>query len=65
MAEARRRLLHTEELIEIIAERVGYADVTHFIRMFRRHHDDLTPAAWRRAHSAGALVEKPSQKPNE
>jgi AraC family transcriptional activator of pobA len=60
MAEARRRLLHTEELIEIIAERVGYADVTHFIRMFRRHHDDLTPAAWRRAHSAGALVEEPS-----
>jgi AraC family transcriptional regulator, transcriptional activator of pobA len=52
MTEARRRLLHTEEQVEIIADRVGYADVTHFIRMFKRHHDGLTPAAWRRAHSA-------------
>lgn len=46
MAEARRLLLHSDELIEIIAERVGYADSTHFIRMFRREHG-VTPAAWR------------------
>lgn len=46
MAEARRRLLHSDERVEIVAERVGYADPTHFIRMFRRHHG-LTPAAWR------------------
>ena len=48
MAEARSRLVHTDELVEIVAERVGYADVTHFIRMFRRGHG-ATPAAWRSA----------------
>ncbi|MDY7226307.1 AraC family transcriptional regulator [Hyalangium rubrum] len=47
MAEARRRLRGTDERVDIIAERVGYADVTHFIRLFRRVHG-LTPAAWRR-----------------
>jgi AraC-like DNA-binding protein len=50
MAEARRRLRHSDEQVEIIAERVGYADPTHFIRVFRRHHG-LTPAAWRRHHA--------------
>ena len=49
MAEARRLLLHSTEKIERVAERVGYADVTHFIRMFRRHHG-ATPAAWRALH---------------
>ncbi len=48
MAEARRRLLHSDERVETIAERVGYADPTHFIRMFRRAHG-VTPAAWRAA----------------
>jgi AraC family transcriptional activator of pobA len=48
MAEARRRLLHSDERVDIIAERVGYADATHFIRMFRREHG-ATPAAWRAA----------------
>lgn len=52
MAEARRLLLHSDEMIDIIAERVGYADSTHFIRMFRREHD-ATPAAWRAAHTRG------------
>ncbi|WP_394848512.1 AraC family transcriptional regulator [Pendulispora brunnea] len=46
MAEARRMLLHSDEMVDIIAERVGYADPTHFIRMFRRAHG-TTPAAWR------------------
>ena len=46
MAEARRLLLHSGERIDIIAERVGYADPTHFIRIFRREHG-ATPAAWR------------------
>jgi AraC family transcriptional regulator, transcriptional activator of pobA len=48
MAEARRLLRHSEENSEAIAERVGYADSTHFIRMFKRHHG-TTPAAWRRS----------------
>ncbi|PTL75318.1 AraC family transcriptional regulator [Vitiosangium sp. GDMCC 1.1324] len=51
MAEARRRLRGTDERVDIIAERVGYADVTHFIRLFRRAHG-LTPAAWRRQNGA-------------
>lgn len=46
MAEARRLLLSSSEPVEVIAERVGYADATHFIRMFRRAHG-ATPAAWR------------------
>jgi AraC-like DNA-binding protein len=52
MAEARRRLRGTDERVDIIAERVGYADVTHFIRLFRRLHG-VTPAAWRRKATAG------------
>lgn len=48
MAEARRLLLHSGERVEIVAERVGYSDPTHFIRMFRREHG-ATPAAWRKA----------------
>ena len=46
MAEARRLLLHSTERVDVIAERVGYADPTHFIRMFRRAHG-ATPAQWR------------------
>lgn len=46
LAESRNRLLHTDEMIDVIAERVGYADPTHFIRLFRRMHD-ATPAVWR------------------
>jgi AraC-like DNA-binding protein len=49
LSEARNRLLHSDERVDVIAERVGYADVTHFIRLFRRAHG-LTPAAWRAAH---------------
>ena len=52
MAEARRFLLHSAERVDVIAERVGYADVTHFIRMFRREHGK-TPAAWRATHVGG------------
>lgn len=54
MAEARRRLLATDEHVDVIAERVGYADATHFIRVFRRAHGQ-TPSAFRR--SRGELEE--------
>ncbi len=47
LSEACNRLLHTDERVEVIAERVGYADATHFIRLFRRVHG-VSPAAWRR-----------------
>lgn len=46
IAEARRRLLETDASIESIADQVGYADVTHFIRTFRRAHG-ITPRAFR------------------
>jgi AraC family transcriptional regulator, transcriptional activator of pobA len=48
MAEARRLLAASDERVENIAERVGYADATHFIRLFRRRHGS-TPTAWRAA----------------
>ena len=51
MAEARRLLLHSDEMVDVIAERVGYADPTHFIRMFRRAHGE-TPAKWRALNAA-------------
>lgn len=50
MAEARRLLLHSDEHVDVVAERVGYADATHFIRMFRRAHG-TTPGAWRAAQT--------------
>lgn len=50
MAEARRLLAHSDEMVDVISERVGYAHPTHFIRMFRREHG-ATPAAWRQAQS--------------
>jgi AraC family transcriptional regulator, transcriptional activator of pobA len=50
MAEARRLLLHSDASIEAITGRIGYADPTHFIRMFRREHG-VTPAAWRAAQT--------------
>lgn len=44
--EARRRLEDTDELVEIIGERVGYTDATHFARMFKRRYG-AAPRAWR------------------
>ncbi len=59
MAEARRLLLHSQEMVDVIAGRVGYADATHFIRTFRRAHG-ATPAAWRAARrGAPELVTAP------
>ncbi|WP_394823947.1 helix-turn-helix domain-containing protein [Pendulispora albinea] len=49
LGEARRRLEQTDELVEIIGERVGYPDPTHFARMFKRRYGQ-SPRAWRRAH---------------
>jgi AraC-like DNA-binding protein len=48
MAEARRRLTETDELVDVIGERVGYPDPSHFGRVFRRVHG-VSPGAWRAA----------------
>ncbi|MDC3962952.1 AraC family transcriptional regulator [Polyangium jinanense] len=53
VAEAERLLVSSDERIDIVAERVGYADPTHFIRIFRRARG-MTPAAFRAAHRRGA-----------
>lgn len=41
------RLENTDETIEQIAVKLGWADVTHFIRQFKKAYS-TTPAAWRR-----------------
>lgn len=46
MAEARRRLARTDQSVHAIAQSVGYADPTHFIRLFKREHG-ASPAQWR------------------
>lgn len=51
IGEAQRRLVSTDERVDIVAERVGYPDVTHFIRVFRRLVGS-TPAAFRRERRA-------------
>jgi len=47
IAAASGWLLHSDDSIEAVAERVGWRDKTHFIRQFKKIHG-LTPAAWRR-----------------
>ncbi len=49
MTEARRLLLHSDELVEVVAERVGYSSVSHFHRLFRKAHS-VSPAQWRKMH---------------
>ena len=52
LAEARWLLISTDEPIGVIADRVGYGDVTHFTRLFRKHHT-LTPRDWRARSRSG------------
>ena len=52
MALARQLLLTTDESIEGIAQRLGFASASHFHRTFRGHHG-LSPGAWRQAHHGG------------
>ena len=51
--EACRRLQETDELVEVIGERVGYPDATHFSRMFKRRYG-ASPSAWRKARPSRA-----------
>jgi AraC family transcriptional activator of pobA len=46
MAEARQRLMASDENVDVLAERVGYRDPTLFIRHFKRAHG-VTPRRWR------------------
>ncbi|GAA4604320.1 AraC family transcriptional regulator [Actinoplanes octamycinicus] len=46
MQQARRLLTDTDLTVAAISHRVGYPDVSYFIRRFRADHD-VTPARWR------------------
>ena len=47
LTEACSRLRHTDEKIDVISRQVGWNDVTHFIRQFKKAYGE-TPAAWRK-----------------
>ena len=47
LTEACARLLHTDDNIELIATQIGWQDVTHLIRQFKKAYGQ-TPAAWRK-----------------
>lgn len=51
MSECRQLLLHTDESVETIAERVGFGSPSHFHRAFKRAHG-APPGEWRRVHRA-------------
>lgn len=55
LADAGSQLIHNHTSIADIALSVGYQDVTHFIRHFKRYHGN-TPAAWRKAHQRAAGI---------
>lgn len=49
--EGRRLLGSTDESVESVAARCGFASASHFHRAFKRAHG-MAPGAWRRAHRA-------------
>lgn len=49
MALARQLLLSSDEGVEAVAARVGFASPSHFHRTFRRLHG-VAPGEWRQAH---------------
>ncbi len=51
MTEARRLLAGTDLTVEAVGSRIGYRDVSYFIRTFKRGHG-VTPLEWRRAGRA-------------
>ena len=59
VSSAANWLLHSDASLEEIAERVGWADRTHFTRQFRKAYG-TTPAAWRAQmrHRPAETIEK-------
>ncbi len=53
--EARRLLSHTDMSVGAIAERLGFADASYFIRFFKRHAGQ-TPLAWRAGRESAISV---------
>ncbi len=52
MVEARRLLVDTDDKVDRIAARVGFAEASHFRRLFRRSHA-MSPTEWRVTARAG------------
>lgn len=50
LGEAKRRLIETAAEVEAIAKSVGFNDVVHFRRLFRRHNG-CAPGAFRNLHA--------------
>ena len=50
LLEAKRLLVHTDDRIAAIAERLGFDEPTNFIKMFNRL-EGVTPSAFRQAHA--------------
>lgn len=51
MADARRLLTETDLTVDAIGGKVGYRDLSYFIKSFKQSHT-LTPLEWRRAGRA-------------
>jgi AraC-like DNA-binding protein/quercetin dioxygenase-like cupin family protein len=51
--EAKRLLVHTELTVASIAERLGFAESTYFVKFFRREAG-CTPGVFRHRHCAGS-----------
>lgn len=49
MAQTRQLLMSSDENIDLIADRMGFASLSHFHRTFKRWHG-MSPNAWRHAH---------------
>ncbi|HSJ99770.1 MAG TPA: AraC family transcriptional regulator [Kofleriaceae bacterium] len=56
MAEARALLLQSDLVLQEVAYQIGYDDVGHFIRQFRKMHG-VPPEKWRRSNQ---VLEAPS-----
>ena len=55
LSEACSRLLHSNESVENIAVQVGWNDVTHFIRQFKKAYG-ITPAVWRKKNTEKVFI---------
>jgi len=53
--EARRLLSYTDMSVGAVAERLGFADASYFIRFFKRHAGQ-TPLAWRTGRESAISV---------
>ena len=56
LSEACSRLVHTDDRVDAIAHWVGWSDVTHFIRQFKKAYG-VTPAVWRKENKRGGRME--------